>query len=371
MNINNLQKLYQLGQSPWYDNIERGLITNGELKKLFNQGILGITTNPSIFEKAINTGSYDNDISYLKTKNKSALEIYDELTLQDVAWAADALLDVYEKSWHQDGYVSLEVLPEYAHNEEKTLEDAERLFSALNRKNIMIKIPATEEGLRAIRKLIAQGININITLIFSITQYEDSQMAYIQGLQDRINKGKSLKDINSVASVFISRIDTYIDEEFNKMFNKESDPNKKMIIKELTGNIAVANTKLIYAKYKELFSDKHFSLIKAKGGNVQRILWGSTSTKNSSYSDVKYVDELIGQGSINTIPHNTLMAFIDHGNPSLTIEQNIEGAREKLGKLKELDIDIETVCRKIHNDGIKAFQDAFIGLINSVQNKIK
>ncbi|MBI5417760.1 transaldolase [Candidatus Poribacteria bacterium] len=370
MQLNNLQKLAQLGQSPWYDNIERTLIKNGELQKLFDQGVLGVTTNPSIFEKAISTSNaYDEDIFKLKFQGKNVLGIYDELTLYDVAQVADKLMEVYKKTSGKDGYVSLEVLPDFAHDTEKTIENARRLFAILKRKNIMIKIPATKEGLAAVKELIADGININVTLIFSLSQYEATASAFIEGLEEGIRRGKDITKVHSVASVFISRIDSYIDDKLQKMEADEKDANKKSIMKNLIGKIAIANTKVIYARYRDIFSNANFRKIKNNGGNIQRILWGSTSTKNPAYKDLKYVDELIGADSVNTIPHSTLFAFIDHGKPSLTIESNLNEAREDINKLTKSGIDLELACKQIQNDGIKAFQDAFNKLIASIDNK--
>ncbi|MBI4652284.1 transaldolase, partial [Candidatus Desantisbacteria bacterium] len=271
--LNNLHKLAQLGQSPWYDNMERGLIENGELEKIFTQGILGVTTNPSIFEKAINNSkSYDKDIATLKEAGKAPLEIYDDLTLHDVALAADLLLKTYERTSGVDGYVSLEVLPEYAHDAQKTIENARRLFSILKRKNIMIKIPSTKEGCMAIKELISEGININATLIFSLSQYEAVANAYIDGINDGVKKGKDLSKVHSVASIFVSRLDSKVDSELQKILSNGKDADIKNVIKNLLGKTAVANIKIIYSRYKELFSNKKI--------NPQRVLWASTSTKN-------------------------------------------------------------------------------------------
>ncbi len=359
---NNLQKLSQLGQSPWYDNIDRSIIQNGELQKLFSQGIMGVTTNPSIFEKAIKNNAYNNDIVKLKSEKKTALEIYNELTIQDVAWAADALYEIYEKTSGRDGYVSIEVLPEYAYDIKKTIENARQLFAKLNRKNIMIKIPATKEGVSAIQELIGEGININATLIFSISQYEAVANAYIAGLNNRIKNKKDIKSIHSVASVFVSRVDACVDNQLKKITSEEKNDNKKTAVKNLCGRIAIANIKVIYARYKEIFSKK-------KDINTQRILWASTSTKNPEYNDIMYVQELIAKESINTIPHETLIAFLDHGNPAVTIENGFEQAKKDLKQFAEIGLNLDSICQQLQDDGVKAFQDAFIKLIETIKRK--
>lgn len=344
--INPLRELYRLGQSPWYDNIERRLFKSGEFGLLINDyGILGMTSNPTIFDKAINGSSdYDEQIRMLARANKNAYQIYDELAIQDVGTAADMLLDVYKYSSGLNGYVSIEVLPEYAHDAHKTIEYAKKLFARLNRANIMIKVPGTKEGARAVKELTAEGININATLLFSVSHYEAVAMAYIEGLKKRQRRKEDLKGIASVASVFISRIDTKVDKILEDA--------------DLRGRAAVANTKIIYQRFKEIFFGGDFKKISEQGANIQRPLWASTSSKNPNYRDIKYVEELIGPYTINTMPHQTVLAFYDHGAAMHTIENGIAESKKVLAELTARGINMDSVCDDLQKEGIKAFADS-------------
>lgn len=340
---NSLITLAKTGQSPWYDNIDRRFIKSGKLKKLFDEGLLGVTSNPTIFEKAVSaSGVYDSMIKRLASEGKTALQIYDTLTLEDVSMAADLLRDTYEKTDRLDGYVSIEVLPELAHDAAGTVKAALDIFKRINKPNIMIKVPGTKEAPEAIRTLTKEGINVNVTLLFSVKHYETCARAYIDGSEGR--------GVFSVASVFVSRIDTKLDKVFEE---------KK--INELKGKIAVANAKMIYRKFKEL---------DFKGGNIQRVLWASTSTKNPAYSDVKYVEELIGPDTINTMPPETIDAFLDHGKAELTVEKDLDKAKSYLAKLKSLGIDIDETCQEIQDAGVTAFQNSFDKLIRAIEQKI-
>ena len=357
---NCLKRLAGKGQSPWYDNIDRRFIKNGRLKELFDNGILGVTSNPTIFEKAVSASDeYDREIKELARQGKNSRQIYDVLTVKDVSLAADLLRNTYQSSNHLDGYVSIEVLPEFAHNPEKTIENAREIASRIDMPNIMIKVPGTEEAPEAIRALIKDGINVNATLLFSVKQYEICAMAYIEGLKERLKEGKDIKDIFSVASIFVSRVDTRMDKILEDIENEE-----------LKGKIAVANSKMIYQSFKEFFSSEEFRQLNSKGANVQRLLWASTSTKNPVYSDVKYVEELIGAQTINTIPPHTIDAFLDHGKIELTIESGLDKAKSYLTRLKTLDIDIDEICQEIQDAGVKAFQDSFDKLILSIEQKL-
>ncbi len=348
---NTLTSLAKAFQSPWYDNIDRRLIKSGELKKLFDNGLLGVTSNPTIFEKAVSASDiYDRDIKALSQKGKNALEIYDILTMKDVSDAADLLRETYEKTNHLDGYVSIEVLPEFAHNAEKTARSAREIFKNIAKPNIMIKVPGTKEAPGAIRALTREGINVNVTLLFSVKHYETCARAYIDGLTDRIKEGKGIKNVFSVASVFISRVDTKLDKLFEE---------KK--IEDLRGEIAVANAKMIYRKFKEL---------DFKGGNAQRVLWASTSAKNPSYRDVKYVEELIGAETINTMPPQTVDAFLDHGKVEFTVEKGLDTAEANLAKLRSLGINLDEICQEIQDAGVQAFQNSFNKLIHSIEQKL-
>ncbi|MDY6950697.1 MAG: transaldolase [Thermodesulfobacteriota bacterium] len=358
---NNLVALAELGQSPWYDNIDRRLIQSGEFKKLLDEGVTGVTSNPSIFEKAINGSSvYDQTIEELVKKGYSPEEIYDLLTIQDIQVAADWLKETYDRTKGQDGYVSLEVLPRYAQDTEKTIENARRLFKEVGRDNLMIKVPGTPEGEEAIRVLTAEGINVNVTLLFSLAQYERSARAYIEGLSERLKKGRALDTVCSVASVFVSRVDTLTDKQLEERNNKD-----------LQGKIAIANAKIIYQRFKEGFKGEAFSELASKGARIQRVLWGSTSTKNPDYDDLKYVDELIGKETVNTLPHNTLLAFLDHGAPKLTLEDNLEHEKGYLKALKGLGIDLNANCETLQKQGVRAFSDSFDQLIDAIAAKTR
>jgi len=348
---NTLMSLARAGQSPWYDNIDRRFIENGELKNLFEKGLLGVTSNPTIFEKAVSaSGVYDPLIRKLASESKTTLEIYDALTLEDVSMAAELLRDTYEKTNHLDGYVSIEVLPELAHDAPGTIKTALDISRRINKPNIMIKVPGTKEAPEAVRALTKEGINVNVTLLFSVEQYGACAKAYVEGLRERLKEGKNVKNVFSVASVFISRVDTKLDKLFGE---------KK--VDDLKGKIAVAGAKMIYRKFREL----DFA-----GGNPQRVLWASTSAKNPAYRDVKYVEGLIGPDTVNTMPPATVDAFLDHGKVELTIEKDLENAESDLAKLRSLGINLEQICREIQSAGVTAFQNSFNKLIHSIEQKI-
>ncbi|MCK4390367.1 MAG: transaldolase [Desulfobacterales bacterium] len=361
MDTNNLETLFLVGQSPWYDNIDRRLIQNGRIEELFRLGITGVTSNPSIFEKAVNGSSvYDSFIRDQAEAGKSPDKICDLITIEDVQSAADLLYDTYKASEGRDGYVSLEVNPDYAYDPDKTINDARRIHSDVARPNLIIKVPGTREGLEPIRVLTREGININVTLLFSLSQYEASAGAYIDGITDRLRDGHSVERVRSVASVFVSRVDTKID----KMLDDFS-------IDELKGKIAVANAKMIYQRFKELFYNQGFGDLASKGVRIQRVLWGSTGTKNRAYSDVKYVDELIGKDTINTLPDATLQAFLDHGTPRLTIEEDLDKARQYLDVLQQQGIDLSMVCDEIQQQGVDAFCVSFNKLLDAIAHKAR
>ena len=357
---NNLKALLALGQSPWYDNIDRRIIHNGKLENLFGLCITGVTSNPSIFEKAVNGSSvYDSSIKELARAGKPPDEICDFITIQDIQSAADLLYDNYKASG-RDGYVSLEVNPDYAYETEKTIDHAKRIHKDVARPNLLIKIPGTKEGYEAIRVLTRDGINVNVTLLFSLNHYEASARAYIDGIKQRLENGNSVEKVCSVASVFVSRVDTKVDKILE-------DIN----IDSLKGKIAVANVKMIYQRFKELFYGKAVDDLVLNGAGIQRVLWGSTSSKNPAYSDVKYVDELIGNNTINTLPDSTLQASLDHGNPRLTIEEDLDKARQHLELLEQQGVDLNMVCDEIQQQGVDAFRDSFWKLKDAVADKAK
>lgn len=358
--MSRLRELHKFGQSPWYDNIERGLLLSGELKKMIEEdGIAGVTSNPTIFEKAINGSSaYDADIERLAKEDKSTLDIYNELTTWDITKATEILENVYTSSGKIDGYVSIEVSPHLAHDTEGTIADARRLFNTIGKANLMIKVPATKEGYEATRQLTSEGINVNATLIFSQAHYRAVAKAYIEGIQERIEKGLPVSKIASVASLFVSRIDTYVDKLLKELNHQE-----------LLGKAAVAQTKVIYSLYRQFFYAPEFSRLKQKGANIQRLLFGSTSTKDPAYSDVKYVEEIIGEGTINTLPQATVNAFKNHGVAKATLDKGLDEVKQVLEKLKGLGIDVELVCQQIQDDGVKAFVESYDKLISSLEQK--
>jgi transaldolase len=357
--MNNIQKLAQLGQSIWLDNIHRKMLESGELKRLTDQGVLGVTSNPSIFEKAI-AGSvdYDEQLSVLIQEGASTNEIYEALVLQDIGMAADILRPIYDRTDGLDGYVSLEVSPELANETERTIEEAKRYFELLGRPNIMIKVPATQAGIPAIEELIAAGININVTLIFALSNYEDVTSAYIKGLERASQDGKNIHSITSVASFFVSRVDTAVDAALKEVDNQE-----------LQGKLAVANAKLAYARSKEIFSGEAWDQLVSMGARLQRPLWASTSTKNPAYSDVLYLDELIGPSTVNTVPPKTLESFLDHGTVSLTLESDVDQARDQLERIDNLGIDFDAITEKLQEDGVQAFAKSYRNLITAIDDK--
>ena len=332
----------------------------GELKKLIeDDGVNGVTSNPSIFEKAISSSSdYDEDIAALSQQKNSNEEIFLSLEIKDIKRAADFFKPVYEKTNGEDGFVSLEVSPRLAHDTEGTIKQARELWKAVDRKNVMIKIPGTAEGLPAIRKCISEGININITLLFGLPRYKQVTDAYISGLEDRIKANQPIDQIASVASFFLSRIDVLIDPLLEE---KGLDKMK--------GEVAIASAKKAYEIYKKIFSSERFKKLEAKGAKRQRVLWASTSSKDPSFSDVKYVEALIGAETINTIPIETLEAFNDHGKAESHLEDDLDKATNLLAKLKEKGIDINTITQKLEDEGIEKFNKAYDKLLEAIEKQ--
>ncbi|MBM3933150.1 MAG: transaldolase [SAR202 cluster bacterium] len=358
--MNNLQKLNALGQSAWYDNVRRGLIRSGELAALLKQGVTGLTSNPTIFEKAMaQSADYDDEMVKLARQGKSAGEIYEALAVEDIQAVADMLRGVYDATKGVDGYASLEVSPLLANDTEGTVAEAHRLFRALNRPNVMIKVPATPAGVPAIRRLIADGLNINVTLVFSLEAYSQVREAYIAGLEDLAKAGGNVSKAASVASFFVSRVDTLVD---NSLKGKPEE-------KSLAGKAAIANAKLAYGDFQRDFGGKRFQALKAKGAHVQRPLWASTSTKNLAYRDVIYVDNLIGRDTVNTMPENTLKAFLDHGKPEVTVDRDTADAEKVFADLERAGIRMTQVTGKLLSDGVKAFADSFDQLMANIEQK--
>lgn len=374
MAINTLIELHKLGQSFWYDNISRDLIHSGELKRMIDEdGLRGVTSNPTIFHKAIKgTNTYDDQLKYLFGKQDlSDKDIFFELAIQDISDAADLLMPVYEKSGGKDGFVSIEVDPTLAYNISVTVKEAEYLFSRINRKNLMIKIPATREGIIAIPQVIAKGINVNVTLLFSVKRYEEVTNAYLIGLEERAGKGEPINHINSVASFFVSRVDTLTDKLLDETVGSDDPDEDKKKAQDLMGKTAVANAKIAYQVFKSIFSSDRFLKLKEKGGTIQRILWASTSTKNPNYHDLLYVDPLIGPGSVNTMPPATLKAFKEHGTVARTIDSGLDEAYDVMRKLEELDINIDQITEDLEDEGVRLFKESFLELLSLIKEKRK
>ncbi len=359
MKDNSLKKLELLGQSVWLDYIRRDLFSSGKLRKLINDdGLTGMTSNPAIFEKAIaESNIYDQDIRDMSFKKKDVKAIYETLSQRDVQSAADEFKSVYEKTDGKDGYVSLEVNPHLAHDTKGTIEEACRLWTALNRPNVFIKVPATSDGLPAIQQLISEGINVNVTLLFGLPRYRQVAEAYITGLEARLAQGKPVKHIASVASFFVSRIDALVDSMLEKLIAQGGE--KTDLAKKVHGQIAISSAKLAYQIYKEIFGSDRFKKLTDKGACVQRLLWASTSTKNQDYSDVKYIESLIGTNTINTVPPETIDAYRDHGNPKSRLEQDVKEANWIIAQLPELGISIDKVTQQLEDEGVKKFNEPF------------
>jgi transaldolase/glucose-6-phosphate isomerase len=370
---NPLKDLQAYGQSVWLDNIRRSLITSNGLRHLVEEdGLHGVTSNPSIFEKAI-TGStdYTTILEELASQNLDAKSIYERLAIRDIQDAADVLRPVYEQTNRRDGYVSLEVSPQLAHNTHGTIEEARRLWQAVGRDNLMVKVPATPEGIPAIRQLIGEGININVTLLFSQQAYEQVAEAYIAGLEQLAAEDGDLSRIASVASFFISRIDTAIDELLTDRLKTSRATSRQSLLRSVMGRVAIANAKLTYQRYKELFSGDRWQKLASKGAQTQRVLWASTSTKNAQYRDVIYVEELIGRDTVNTVPPATLDAFRDHGVPRASLEEDVKAAQDTMFALKQAGISMKDVTDRLLDDGVRLFSEAFDKLLKAVDRGCK
>lgn len=364
---NSIKEIQQLGQSVWYDSLSRGLIKSGELKKLIDLGISGLTSNPTIFEKAIvGSTDYDAELMDLVRSGKSSDKIYEALVMEDIRDVADLLRPIYERTGGADGFASLEVNPNLAHDEENTVEEARRIFIALDRPNVMMKVPATPAGVPAVRRLIGEGINVNVTLTFSLSAYRNVRQAYITGLEDHERFGGDVSVIASVASFFVSRVDTAVDSQLEeRALNTGSD------ISSLVGKAAIANAKLAYRDFKNDFSGSRFASLRSKGAKVQRPLWASTSTKNPAYSDVMYVESLIGRDTVDTVPEPTLTAILDHARAANTLGQGIQEAEELFSSLSRIDINMDDVTSRLLTDGVKLFVDSFNGLMANIESKRK
>jgi transaldolase/glucose-6-phosphate isomerase len=368
---NPLLELPKLGQSVWYDNMRRGLITSGEFRRMVEEdGVTGVTSNPTIFEKAITASAdYDTAIRELISEGKDVDDIYQALVVEDIRMAADILRPIYDRTEGRDGYVSLEVSPELAYETQTTIDSARALFHALDRPNVMIKIPGTPPGIPAIEQCLSDGLNINVTLLFGVENYEQVALAYIAGLEKLAARGRPIDRIASVASFFVSRVDTLVDKQLEERARIASTPEERQRIESLLGKAGIANAKVAYRKFKEICGGERFQALAKKGAHVQRCLWASTSTKNPDYSDVMYAEGLIGPDTVDTIPQTTLDAFREHGRPAATLEQGVDEAQETLRRLAEVGIDFRKVTDQLQMDGVQLFADSYRKLIQGLRAK--
>ena len=367
---NPLKELTKFGQSVWLDYIRRDLFTSGELKRLIEEdGLRGMTSNPSIFEKAIaGSNLYAQTLAELeKRKDLDAKGRYEELAIKDIQDAADFLKPVYQQSKKRDGYVSLEVSPYLAHKTQETLDEARRLWKRVGRENLMVKVPGTPEGIPAFQQLISEGININVTLLFAFDVYVRVAEAYVAGLEAFAKSGGDVSRIASVASFFISRIDTLVDGEIDAKLKTATNPTDQALLQSLHGKVAIANGKLTYQRYRQIFSGPRWDALASRGAQTQRVLWASTSTKNPKYSDVYYVEELIGPDTVDTIPPATFDAFRDHGKPRASLEENVQAAQETMQGLEKAGISMKAATDKLTIAGVKQFSDDFDKLLDAVK----
>jgi transaldolase len=363
---NPIRAIRGFGQSVWLDYIRRGMIVEGELQQLMAQdGLRGLTSNPSIFEQVIaSSGDYEKDIRLIARQGRSVEDIHDSLTFKDIGMAADMFRPLYEQTDGAHGYVGLEIDPHLAYDEEKTLQEARRLWRALERPNLMLKVPATNEGVSSMRQLIREGINVNTTLLFGLPRYRQAAQAYIEGLEARAADGRPVSWVGSVASFFISRIDVMIDDILK---HREHLPEAAARVDQVYGQTGIASAKLVYQIYKEIFESDRFGALRDKGAHPQRLLWASTSTKSGEFSDIKYVEALIGPDTISAMSLETLNGYRDHGEPKLRLTQDLRGARQVMDSLPILDINIEKVTQSLEEQGVERFIQAYDRLMHTIE----
>ncbi len=366
--MNRIQELYQLGQSIWLDFIERGMVRSGELQALVEGGVAGVTSNPTIFQQAIaKSDAYNDDLRVLLAQESDAKSVFEALAVADIQAAADVLRPVYDRAGGHDGFVSLEVAPTLAYETEATVAEARRLHGLVNRPNLMVKVPATLAGIDAIRRLIADGININVTLIFSLERYAAVKEAYIQGLEERKAAGKPIDRVASVASFFVSRVDSNVDARLEKI--AQSDPSQADAAHALLSTAAVANAKLAYRQFEEKFVGPRWAALSAAGARVQRPLWASTSTKNPNLPDLMYVDTLIGPHTVNTMPPATLEAYRDHGTVARTVDVDVETAAAQIAAIEALGVSMDAATDELEREGVDKFAQSFADLLNTIEER--
>jgi transaldolase len=368
---NPLVELQRYGQSVWLDYIRRQALQSGEVRKLIDEdGLRGMTANPTIFQQAIAAGhDYDDTINRLLGKGADPVTIYETLAVEDIQVACDQFRSVYDSTDGADGFVSLEVAPGLAHDTDGTIAEARRLWKWVNRPNLMIKVPGLPEGVPAIEALLAEGINVNVTLLFAIEAYESVAWAYVRGLERRVAEGKPIDRIASVASFFVSRVDVLVDSMLDKKAAAEGDAAKKAKIEGLRGKAAIANARLAYQSYNQIFGDRRFRDLASQGARVQRPLWASTSVKNKAYPDLLYAEALVGPNTVDTMPRETLEAFRDHGTVAATVEQDLDGARAALAGLAEVGVDMKAVTDQLEVEGVEKFLQSFAELIAGIGTK--
>ncbi len=370
--MNPLVDLQNYGQSPWYDNIQRAMLRSGELERMIREdGLKGVTSNPTIFEKAINgSKDYDDALAHLLEQNpaQNSRDLFYSLAIEDIQQAADLLRPVYDQTGGCDGMISLEVSPDLAHDTASSVAEARRLAARVNRPNLMIKVPATPEGLPVVTALIADGINVNVTLLFSVLRYEEVIEAYVSGLEQALQNGKPLNRIASVASFFVSRVDALIDKLLDEKI-KTATPEQQALLKEAQGKAAIANAKVAYQSYERLFATPRFAKLREAGAHAQRLLWASTGVKNPNYSDVLYIDTLIGPDTVNTIPPATYKAFKEHGKAASTLQEGITDAHASIALLAKLGIDMDAVTQQLEDEGVESFINSFKTLLGAIEAK--
>jgi transaldolase len=371
--MNRIKALGQAGQSVWLDFMQRSLVTKGELQRLIdNDGIAGLTSNPTIFQKAVEgSQDYDDLFAKMAPEGKTAAQVYDALTLRDIQDAARVFRPVWDSTAHRDGYCSLEVSPKLAHDTKGSIEEARRLWKALGAPNVMIKIPGTPEGVPAIEQCISEGININVTLLFSQEAYVSVAEAYLRGLERRAKEGKDVASLASVASFFVSRIDAEVEKRIAQARAQKVDERRSRLFDEVTGKVAIANAKLAYRKYQGLFSGARWEALQKKGAATQRVLWASTGTKSPKYSDVLYVEELIGKETVNTVPPATLDAFRDHGKVRQSLTEDVPGAEATMAKLQDSGLSMKDVTDTLVAEGVQKFAESFDQLFQAIGERLR